>query len=60
MPRPSKRTRIASSDLDHFANEVTMAVWNRIAELPEFHHLKPRDYAGLFETIQRVLKQYHE
>jgi len=58
MPRPYKLARIAPSDFDGFANDVAMAVWNRITELPEFQHLQPKDFPRLFETIQRVLKLY--
>jgi hypothetical protein len=60
MLRPSELARISSPDIDSFANEVAMGVWNRLAELPEFQHLRPQHYPRLFETVQNVLKRYHK
>jgi hypothetical protein len=57
MPTPEHR-RKSPYDFDRFANEVAMAVWNRIAELPEFHHLKPKDYPSVYEALQNVLRPY--
>jgi hypothetical protein len=53
-----KYARISSSDFDGFANDVAMAVWNRIAELPQFHQLKPKDFADVYETLLHVLRPY--
>lgn len=60
MQRPPLVTQISFADFDRFANDVAMAVWNRIAELPKFQHLQPQDYPRLFKTIQSVLKLYHK
>ena len=56
---PSRQpSRISPSDFEYFANEVTMAVWNRLAELPQFHHLELKDYPVLYETLLKVLRRY--
>jgi hypothetical protein len=57
MPRSQAIARINSLKLDDFANEMTMAVWNAIAELPQFQHLSPKDYPPVFEAVQRALKE---
>ena len=49
---------MSSSNFEDLVNDVTMAVWNRLTELPEFRHLQPKDYPRLAETLCRVLSPY--
>jgi hypothetical protein len=51
MPMP----RLSQEDI---ANEVTMAVWNCLAELPQFRDLKPQDYPKLFDVLRQALRPF--
>ena len=58
MPRSQDRAGNSPSDFDCFANDITMAVWNCIAELPAFQHLKPTDYPEVYDALRKTLRPY--
>ena len=52
-------SHIYSTDFDGFVAEVAADIWNKIIDMPTFYHLKPKDYASLFEAIAGSLARYH-
>ena len=43
--------------IEQLASDLSISVWNRIAKIPRFRHLKPKDFALLFEAVHRSLKR---
>lgn len=58
MPRKKEQTEASSFAMYPLADELAMAVWNRLAHQPQFEHLQPKDYPELLDVIWRLLKLY--
>jgi hypothetical protein len=44
-------------DVEQFASDLSIAVWNRIAQLPQFTKLHPKDFPLVYETVHAELKR---
>ncbi len=46
-----------AEEFDQLASDLSIAVWNRLAQLPQFSNLHPKDFPAIFETVQSELKR---
>jgi len=44
-------------DFEQFASDLSIAVWNRIAQLPQFAKLHPKDFPLVYDTLHMELKR---
>jgi hypothetical protein len=44
-------------EFEQFASDLSIAVWNRIAQLPQFTKLHPKDFPLVYETVHAELKR---
>jgi len=44
-------------EYEQFASDLSIAVWNRIAQLPQFAKLHPKDFPLVYETLHAELKR---
>jgi len=42
---------------EQFASDLSIAVWNRIAQLPQFTKLHPKDFPLVYESVHAELKR---
>lgn len=59
LPHPAKPGgELSPRTFDALASDLAMRVWNRIAEIPTFNRLAPKDFPGFYESIQKALRPY--
>ena len=50
-------TRPAVDQFEQLASDLSIAVWNRIAQLPQFGDLHPKDFPLVYESVYDELKR---
>ena len=60
MARTGHSTKIKSADFEAFVSEVAAAIWNQLAEKPDFNDLRFRDFPSIFEVVKHTLHPYRE
>jgi hypothetical protein len=50
-------TPSAADEFDQLASDLSIAVWNGLAQLPQFTNLHPKDFPLVFETVSAELKR---
>ncbi len=54
----SRRRQMGSEDIERTASRLSMAMWNRIAQLPQFAHLNPKDFPHFYEAVREELLHF--
>ena len=44
-------------EFEQFASDLSIAVWNRIAQLPQFTKLHPKDFPLVYDSVHAELKR---
>ena len=51
----TRQNRIHPDELERSTSRLSMAMWNRLAQLPQFAHLNPKDFPHLYEVVRDEL-----
>ena len=47
-------------EFENLSSELAIAVWNSIAQLPQFRELHPRDFSLIYEAVQAEMKRLRQ
>ena len=50
---------VMTDECEQLASDLSIAVWNRIAQLPQFGNLHPKDFPFVFESVHDELRRLH-
>lgn len=57
MNHSKPAARYATDEFEQLASDLSIAVWNCIAQLPQFAKLHPKDFPLVYETLHTELKR---
>ena len=57
MNRLKPATPLAADEFEQMASDLSIAVWNRIAQLPQFGNLHPKDFPLVYDALYAELKR---
>jgi hypothetical protein len=57
MNHPKPAPRYATDEFEQLASDLSIAVWNCVAQLPQFAKLHPKDFPLVYETLQIELRR---
>jgi len=55
MKHPKSTAHQAVEEFEPLASDLSIAVWNRIAQLPQFSNLHPKDFPLVYDSVLAAL-----
>ena len=57
MTHVKHANHVVTDEFEQLASDLSIAVWNRIAQLPQFGNLHPKDFPFVYESVHDELKR---